>query len=361
MKTLGLFAAIGALLLSQSSAQAQEPSLRLDTGLATPINQPQYDRFAPGGSGTLKVAFDLTPWFDVGPTVGTAQFVPQTQNYPGTSVAGLWAFGAEARVKRSHSVPENENWGSPWLGAGMQYVRTGELNRLGFSVSAGFAGNLDEDRHWWLGPYASYQQVIDGTQFGGNPNLDHTDASIVALGVSLEWDPASDYHRPVPVALKPVVQNLPVQPEIKPAPLPVPPVVHHLRASTNVIVQFDFDSSVLDSTSKENLDTLVEGILHDATLDNESVTTQGMKIDVNGHASSENHPEREPHNQALSEHRAQVVRDYLVAAGVSADMLTVHGFGTSHPVSDNSTEAGRVLNRRVSFEIDITFVQKDGS
>jgi outer membrane protein OmpA-like peptidoglycan-associated protein len=54
-------------------------------------------------------------------------------------------------------------------------------------------------------------------------------------------------------------------------------------------------------------------------------------------------------NQALSEKRAQAVRDWLTAKGVAATRLTAKGYGASKPVADNNTEDGRAKNRRVEL------------
>lgn len=56
-------------------------------------------------------------------------------------------------------------------------------------------------------------------------------------------------------------------------------------------------------------------------------------------------------NQQLSEERSKTVVDYLVDAGVAADRLTPSGRGESEPVADNSTEIGRLENRRVTFSV----------
>jgi len=53
----------------------------------------------------------------------------------------------------------------------------------------------------------------------------------------------------------------------------------------------------------------------------------------------------------LSEKRAQAVRDYLIKAGVPADRMTARGYGSTMPIDDNSTKAGRAKNRRVEFKI----------
>jgi outer membrane protein OmpA-like peptidoglycan-associated protein len=56
-------------------------------------------------------------------------------------------------------------------------------------------------------------------------------------------------------------------------------------------------------------------------------------------------------NQKLSQARAASVIAWLVSHGVAEGRLTPQGFGASHPVADNSTEAGRALNRRVEMQL----------
>ncbi|WP_028221849.1 OmpA family protein [Paraburkholderia oxyphila] len=54
-------------------------------------------------------------------------------------------------------------------------------------------------------------------------------------------------------------------------------------------------------------------------------------------------------NLALSKRRAQAVRTYLVAQGVSASTLSAEGYGDAKPVESNDTEGGRFHNRRIEF------------
>src|SRR5688572_16723433 len=56
-------------------------------------------------------------------------------------------------------------------------------------------------------------------------------------------------------------------------------------------------------------------------------------------------------NQPLSERRAQSVANYTIAQGVEASRITTQGFGSSKPVADNTTEAGKQANRRVEIAI----------
>ena len=56
-------------------------------------------------------------------------------------------------------------------------------------------------------------------------------------------------------------------------------------------------------------------------------------------------------NIPLSQNRAQSVASYLAQRGVNSARIATQGFGSSRPIADNSTEAGRAANRRVEIRI----------
>jgi len=57
-------------------------------------------------------------------------------------------------------------------------------------------------------------------------------------------------------------------------------------------------------------------------------------------------------NLQLSQDRANSVTAYLQSRGVAADRLNAIGYGASHYIGDNSTDAGRAKNRRVEVIIN---------
>lgn len=67
------------------------------------------------------------------------------------------------------------------------------------------------------------------------------------------------------------------------------------------------------------------------------------KFSIEGHTDSVGNDKS---NQKLSEARAKVVMDALVAKGVNPENLTYVGYGESKPVADNKTAKGRAENRR---------------
>jgi outer membrane protein OmpA-like peptidoglycan-associated protein len=55
-------------------------------------------------------------------------------------------------------------------------------------------------------------------------------------------------------------------------------------------------------------------------------------------------------NQALSEKRAESIRAEIIKRGIDPGRLEAKGYGSSKPVADNKTAAGRTQNRRVTIK-----------
>ncbi|MCF6300016.1 MAG: OmpA family protein [Proteobacteria bacterium] len=103
-------------------------------------------------------------------------------------------------------------------------------------------------------------------------------------------------------------------------------------------VHFDFDKSTLKTESVAILDAAVR------TLGEHGI----ILVEVAGHTDSR---ASDSYNQKLSESRARVVFDYLVAHGISADRMTWKGYGESSPIATNDTDEGRAKNRRTELII----------
>jgi OOP family OmpA-OmpF porin len=71
-----------------------------------------------------------------------------------------------------------------------------------------------------------------------------------------------------------------------------------------------------------------------------------VKVEIAGHTDAK---ASDDYNQALSERRANTVREFLISKGIAADRLTAKGYGESQPIADNGTEEGRAQNRRVEM------------
>ena len=101
-------------------------------------------------------------------------------------------------------------------------------------------------------------------------------------------------------------------------------------------VMFPFDSAVLqpgyDRTLAKIADVLVQ-------YPNSTAVVTGY-TDSSG---------SETYNLGLSKRRAEAVRSALVSDNVRSDRLTADGRGEASPLGDNSTAAGRQMNRRVEI------------
>lgn len=57
------------------------------------------------------------------------------------------------------------------------------------------------------------------------------------------------------------------------------------------------------------------------------------------------------YNEQLSSRRANAVRTYLIAQGVSGAQLSARGYGETSPIAGNETAEGRAKNRRVELHL----------
>ena len=131
-----------------------------------------------------------------------------------------------------------------------------------------------------------------------------------------------------------------LQPEIQRSEISV-----EKRASDNAVLVsmtsstgFDTNSAVLKPGYTPTLNKIAR------VLNQYGKTT----VTVIGHTDSVG---TDAYNQALSERRAQSVLDYFAGQNVNPLRLESYGKGETEPRADNSTEAGRTLNRRVELWI----------
>ncbi len=103
-------------------------------------------------------------------------------------------------------------------------------------------------------------------------------------------------------------------------------------------LEFETGKAIIRERSKPYLDTLAMLLI-----DNPS-----YKLKISGHTDNQGTME---FNMRLSKARAEAVRDYLVAQGVSADRFIVEYFGPLRPIASNATPEGRARNRRVEMKV----------
>ncbi|MGH8441724.1 MAG: OmpA family protein [Nevskiaceae bacterium] len=103
-------------------------------------------------------------------------------------------------------------------------------------------------------------------------------------------------------------------------------------------VNFLPSSATLTPEAKVVLEAAVAGLSGQA----------GLKVELGGHTDSQG---ADAANKALSQRRADSVRQYLIDKGIDGARLTAVGYGESEPIADNNTREGRTENRRVELKI----------
>jgi OOP family OmpA-OmpF porin len=160
-----------------------------------------------------------------------------------------------------------------------------------------------------------------------------------------DWTPGTAYPGcdgaakpppPPPPAPAPAPVVVPPPPP-PPAPAPAPkPAAQKVTYAADTF--FDFDKYVIKPEGKAKLDDLVD-------------KTKGIALEVIiavGHTDSIG---TEAYNQALSERRANAVKDYLVSKGIEKNRVYTEGKGEKQPIASNSTAEGRAKNRRTEIEV----------
>ncbi|NLW74880.1 MAG: OmpA family protein [Methanomicrobiales archaeon] len=71
-----------------------------------------------------------------------------------------------------------------------------------------------------------------------------------------------------------------------------------------------------------------------------------VTIEVRGHTDAVGDFNK---NMKLSQMRAESVRQYIISKGINPERIRATGFGSSSPIADNRTAAGRAQNRRIEI------------
>jgi outer membrane protein OmpA-like peptidoglycan-associated protein/uncharacterized protein YidB (DUF937 family) len=125
-----------------------------------------------------------------------------------------------------------------------------------------------------------------------------------------------------------------------PAPAPVTETLTAINQDLNrTVLNFATASAALPEASGAPLQTAADRI---------KGLPAGTRIEVGGHTDSTGSAAA---NLALSQRRADAVRDALVKDGVDASMLTTKGYGETKPIASNDTPDGRLQNRRTEFTV----------
>ncbi len=110
-----------------------------------------------------------------------------------------------------------------------------------------------------------------------------------------------------------------------------------VEAMNLAIINFPTGSSEIPAEHMEIIRKSAEAIKY---------APAGTVFEIDGHTDNTGDPTA---NVALSQARAEAVRDALVANGVSAAALTTRGYGDMKPRATNDSEFGRFQNRRIEY------------
>ncbi len=103
------------------------------------------------------------------------------------------------------------------------------------------------------------------------------------------------------------------------------------------VINFEFGKSAINKNSYAYLDKIA--MLMQRT---------NLSVEIKGHTDNVG---KEDFNMELSRKRAKAVYDYLIKKGVGSSKLSYTYYGMTKPIASNDMEEGRLINRRVEFEI----------
>jgi OmpA-OmpF porin, OOP family len=107
-------------------------------------------------------------------------------------------------------------------------------------------------------------------------------------------------------------------------------------SSKSYSIEFETGSANIRPSSYKLLDEIFQS----------AVVAEGLKLGVYGHTDNNG---SDGINVPLSEKRANAVKAYLLKKGLKEVRVEAKGLGSSQPIADNNTEAGRSKNRRVEI------------
>ncbi len=111
-------------------------------------------------------------------------------------------------------------------------------------------------------------------------------------------------------------------------------------AGTDYIIYFNSNSNEITNEAIEIISQIVKVISEHRV----------SEITVLGYTDSSGNPQS---NKKLSKLRADIVKNYLMAKGISQEKIRSFGLGPKNPIASNETPEGRRKNRRVEIKLNI--------
>jgi hypothetical protein len=351
--------------LASWPAEAVEFTLHAEPAAAFWVDQPQSDRFTPGGYVAVR------PGLSLGRHVALQWsyaflVVPAGPDFDALGTAHSLTAGVRVRPLAGLR-PESEQLGGLFADFNIGYVRTGDLDRFGLDGGIGYGFQVAP---WMsIGPVVRYTQIFQPDRLVA---FTPDDAQYVSVGIDFGFgpapreqvvpaehppvEPAKECPECVQVAAKPRVDEPTgcrdydrdgvCDEEDKCPTLIGPPATLGCPidpcsgAPLVVLVQFPYDSSDLPEprddapqTMDPVLDAVAKAIAQDPS----------CRVCIIGHASEEGPVD---YNDQLSSRRASAVERYLNARGLAGKKMPTVGLGSRCQLVP---EVSRPLNRRVEF------------
>ena len=117
--------------------------------------------------------------------------------------------------------------------------------------------------------------------------------------------------------------------------------IENLLAPQDQIIFFDTNSTKLLKSEIEKLNRFAQYILG----------ISSYRIRLEGYTDSSGDIKN---NRLISKNRAEVVKSYLIGRGVKVEDIDIVGYAATNFISDNSTDEGRRMNRRVEINFYIS-------
>jgi len=162
-----------------------------------------------------------------------------------------------------------------------------------------------------------------------------------------------------PLPPPPSVETQPERPPLEARPVPIEPSTDQRRHRSELLSRLNTMLSTQDTP--RGLVVTVPGPLFDSRdllhpgaperlqqLAHIIASRRGLSVSVEGYTDDRGDPAAE---REISQHRAQVIRDALVAGGVDPRSIRATGLGKQRPITSNATPSGREENRRVEIVI----------
>jgi len=360
--------------IPSTTAEAQEFRLNVEAGGAVFVDEPQSDRFGPG----LHLA--VRPGLALGSVV-TLQWsysllhAGAGEGFDESGTAHSWTTGLRLRpLAGLMDEPESSHLSGLFVDFNVGYVRSDNLDRLGFDTGIGY--NFQAFSSLAFGPFIRYIHVVQPDDLAG---MDPNDAQALAFGLNLAFGlPSEEAEIPESVECPTCAtcEAAPACPDCEPGPVCEPvaasavdtcpdydgdgvcddddrcptqqgtksnfgcPVDPCTGKSLVVLVQFEYNSAGMPeykSEGAQTMDPVLESVAQAIGKDDT------CRVCIVGHASEEGPADV---NQRLSVARADAVQKYMAARGVQVSRIPRSGMGSMCPLVP---KASLVMNRRVEF------------